>query len=303
MKKIITLFLLLSTIMGLNAQMMTKKEAIEIILKNMVGLEYYSPVVGETGYKKIDNAEINSKDMFLFKDKAGKELFWFNIEDTTISYESDALSIWYGYYNYKVKSNKNTGSKISDAFDRLKKMDHSGAEMIPLKDYDEVKPFTDGLAAVGLNEKYGFINQQGKEIIPLKYDHTYSFHDRLAAVTLNGKHGFIDQKGNVIIPLQYDNAYSFFDGLAPVSLNKKFGFIDQKGNIIIPLKYDHAYFFTNGLAAVNLNGKHGYINQKGDVIIPLKYDDASPFSSTGIAGVEVNGKQLYIDKTGKEVTK
>lgn len=300
MKKIITPLLLLFTILEVNAQMITKKEATEIILKDMVGLEYNSPVVGDMGYKKIADSEIDSKDMFSFKDKAGKDLFWFNIENTTIEYKSDELSIWYGYHNYKIKSNKNIGNKIADAFNRLKKMDKTGAETIPLKDYDEVKSFYDGLAAVSLNEKWGFINQQGKEIIPLKYDHTFSFSNGSASVELNGKHGFIDQKGNVIIALKYNSAYPFTDGLASVSLNGKFGFIDQQGKEIIPLKYDHAYFFSDGLAAVKLNEKHGFIDKKGNVVIPLKYDDASPFSE-GLAGVELNGGRIYIDKTGKVV--
>jgi len=123
MKKIIIHLLLLFAFTELNAQVITKKETKEIILKNMVGLEYYSPVVGDMGYKKIANSEIDNKDMFSFKDKAGKDLFWFNIENTTMKYEDGILIIWYGYYNYKVKSNQKLGTKIADAFNNLKKMD------------------------------------------------------------------------------------------------------------------------------------------------------------------------------------
>lgn len=99
-----------------------KKEAIEIILKDMVGLEYDSPLVGDMGYKRIADAVIDSKDMFSFKDKAGKDLFWFNIKDTTIEYKSDALSIWYGYYHRKVKGDKSKANKIVAAFNQLKNM-------------------------------------------------------------------------------------------------------------------------------------------------------------------------------------
>ena len=38
------------------------------------------------------------------------------------------------------------------------------------KEYDNVDNFSEGLAFVLLNYKYGFIDKTGKEVIPLKYD-------------------------------------------------------------------------------------------------------------------------------------
>ena len=61
--------------------------------------------------------------------------------------------------------------------------------------YDYVGKFSsNGLAYVKLNGKYGFIDQTGKIIIPLKYDYVGDFFDRLAYVELNGKYGFINKK-------------------------------------------------------------------------------------------------------------
>ena len=44
-----------------------------------------------------------------------------------------------------------------------------------------------------------------KKTIPVKYDYTGDFREGLAAVKLNGKYGFINKSGNVVIPLKYDN--------------------------------------------------------------------------------------------------
>lgn len=56
--------------------------------------------------------------------------------------------------------------------------------------------FSEGLAAVGINNKVGFINTSGQEVIPLKYDNVSFFKEGLCAVTTNDKLGYINKKGN-----------------------------------------------------------------------------------------------------------
>ena len=67
--------------------------------------------------------------------------------------------------------------------------------------YNYIGEFNDGLAMVFIGKlemsiaesiyptkgKYGFINQKGEEIIPLKYDDAMSFSDGKAQVELNNK--------------------------------------------------------------------------------------------------------------------
>ena len=187
--------------------------------------------------------------------------------------------------------------------DRRGFIDQSGTEVVPCK-YDFAYSFSEGLAAVELNDKYGFIDQSGTEVIPYKYDLAYSFSEGLARVELNGKWGFIDQNGTEVIPCKYDVAYSFSEGLAAVRIgdldNGKWGFIDQNGTEVIPYKYDWALPFSEGLARVELNGKFGSIDKNGTEVIPCKYDDVNDFSE-GLAAVELNDKEFYIDKTGTEV--
>jgi hypothetical protein len=50
------------------------------------------------------------------------------------------------------------------------------------------------LTCVGLIGKYGFIDNTGKEVIPLKYDKVEDFCEGLAHVQLNGKWGYIEIK-------------------------------------------------------------------------------------------------------------
>ena len=165
----------------------------------------------------------------------------------------------------------------------------------------------------GLNGKWGFVNEQGEEVIPFKYDDVCDFSEGLARVKLYKKWGFIDKEGRKIISYKYDDAGDFSEGLArvyriyednrnleyPIYL-KKWGFIDKNGEKLIPYIYDGAGDFYEGLARVKHNGKWGFINNAGTAVISFIYDEVSDFSK-GLARVRINRKWGFIDKKGKEV--
>ena len=129
--------------------------------------------------------------------------------------------------------------------------------------YDNVMNFDEGLAAVKLNSKWGFIDKTGQEVIPRKYDFARDFSEGLAIVTLKGKEGFVDKTGREVVPCKYDDAESFHEGLAAVKLTNKWGFIDRTGREVIPRKYDETHDFSEGLAAVKQNSKWGFIDNTG----------------------------------------
>ena len=163
--------------------------------------------------------------------------------------------------------------------------------------YDDIHYPSDGLSLVELNDKFGFIDTTGREVIPLIYDNAYSFSGGLADVQLNGKYGFIDTTGRVIIPFKYASADDFFEGLARVQLNGKCGFIDKAGREVIPCEYDWAWNFSNGLAPVQLNDRWGFIDKTGREVIPCEYDYVFNFSGR-LARAQLNNKWGYIDKQG-----
>ena len=69
------------------------------------------------------------------------------------------------------------------------------------KKYNEQKEFYGGLAAVRWKNYWGYINEKGKLVIPLKYHNAESFYNgKTAKVELNGKVGVINKKGKVLVP-------------------------------------------------------------------------------------------------------
>ena len=182
------------------------------------------------------------------------------------------------------------------------------AIIIPAK-YHSAKSFKNGLALVAIldkdaNWKHGFINEKGKEVIPLKYSSSHEyFSEDLVAVELNEKWGFINREAKVMIPFSYDFIYytGFTEGLAPVMLNKKWGYIDKNGKQVVPFIYEQCKDFSEGLAAVKQNGRWGFIDINGKLVIPLNYSEVSNFSG-GMGGVEFNNKWAVTNKSGKLLT-
>jgi hypothetical protein len=129
--------------------------------------------------------------------------------------------------------------------------------------YDTVNEYSENRAAVQLKDKWGFIDENGKKVVPLKYDEVNPFQDGLARVQSDGQWGFIDKNGKEVVPLKYDKVNPFQEGLARVQSDGKWGFIDASGEEVIPCKYNIAEDFIDGLANVVLNGMDMLVNKKG----------------------------------------
>ena len=178
-------------------------------------------------------------------------------------------------------------------------IDKLGNEVVPIE-YDEVFAFSEGVASVKLNGYWGAIDKSGNEIVPIEYDEVWAFREGLASVKLNGSWGVIDKYGNEVVEIKYDHPVVFKEGLASVSINEKYGIIDKLENEVVPLEYDSTYNFSEGLASVGLNNKWGVVDKLGNEVLPLKYDSPVNFSE-GLAITRLKGKKVFIDKSGNVV--
>ena len=112
-------------------------------------------------------------------------------------------------------------------------------------EYNEVHDFSQGLAAVCKDGKWGFINRKGEIVIAPVYgwqteqDGTeQAFHNGRAKIEVNGKSGYIDKNGTMVIPPQFSLAYPCSEGLAAVtkaeSMDTDWGYVDSTGKWVIP---------------------------------------------------------------------
>ena len=156
----------------------------------------------------------------------------------------------------------------------------------------------DGLAS-------GFINMDGTPLTDTHYEQTLGFSEGLAAVRENGRYGYIDLTGSVVIAPAYDSAGSFSQGVAAVEApDGKWGYIDTEGEWYIKPAYEYAYGFTPaGYAKVTLKeGKHGVIDRKGKVLFKTKKENLS-VSDDGVVtvndGYEEETAEFYDLSSGK----
>lgn len=176
--------------------------------------------------------------------------------------------------------------------------------------FQEAKPFSDGLAAARKGNKWGFIDKSGEFVIKPRFDTSVDdFKGGLAYVswTENGDgvltgspehNALIDKTGKVVVERArntFSNGLTVFYGD-----DRKCGFVDASGKVIVKPEFEDADDFSDNLAPVKINGKFGYINPEGKFVIPPKFTSAGRFSS-GLAAAVAGGKCGYIDKKGKFV--
>lgn len=130
------------------------------------------------------------------------------------------------------------------------------------------------VAIINKNSHYTtrfFINKQDEIIIPASnsYDFIGRFSEGMAAIKRDNKYGFIDKNGDVVIDCIFDKYSQFSEGLACIQLNGESGFIDKSGKIVInfnlPVHGAHIFGmkFNNGIVPIWLNDRLGYINRSG----------------------------------------
>jgi len=72
--------------------------------------------------------------------------------------------------------------------------------------------FKEGLAAVLKDDKWGYINKEGKIVISLKYDETTGeFFEGKTGVKLGEKWGEINKRGKITIPIKESSDPDYFD--------------------------------------------------------------------------------------------
>ncbi|MBI1791033.1 MAG: WG repeat-containing protein [Acidobacteria bacterium] len=140
----------------------------------------------------------------------------------------------------------------------------------------------------------GFIDRTGA--LRFEFDATQDFSEGLAAVRSQDKWGYIDPAGRLVIEPRFNEATAFSEGLAAVKSNSTWGYIDPTGAVVIPFDFASAGDFSDGVAKVD----GGYVDRSGKRVL-AGWKDASSFVQ-GLAHVALGKDNYgYIDKSGKVV--
>jgi hypothetical protein len=167
--------------------------------------------------------------------------------------------------------------------------------------------FREGLALVykrgeigwgGLDGKYGYINQRGEEIVPLRYENLGLFHDGFAIAQLNGNKGYINQKGEFLFtPSDKFELYNFNEGLALVGekipgKNSVAYVINKNGDKVFSFPMyiylgDLQKFSDGKIIYPTINDSDGYkyfvYDSLGNILFKLNFPFVLGFSDDGYA--------------------
>ena len=122
------------------------------------------------------------------------------------------------------------------------------------------------------------IHRSGREVG--HFDSHMKLENDRCPVSKNGKWGFIDSQGKEIVPCVWDHANLSTEHALPVAIwdkrmgSYRWGFLDYRGKELTPCCWDEVTPFREGMAAVRQGSLWGYIDRKGKWITPCIFTKA-----------------------------
>lgn len=178
------------------------------------------------------------------------------------------------------------GLAIVHVKDRSGVINRSGQFVIPLR-YESITQFSDGRAGVIDDKGFWMIDEKGTILTQKPYGYIGTYQDGraiVASTTPQGKYlyGYLDGQGKEVIPLQFESANDFSDGQAVVQLKEnEYALIDREGNKQGTFQYASLQSPSDGLMAFRpINSeRYGYVDTTGKVVLPPNYSMALPFEN------------------------
>ena len=209
-----------------------------------------------------------------------------------------------------------------------------GKSLVDLSRYQKVDAdkISSGLLPVMRNGHVGYLNMQGREVIPVMYDALSGgqgwarpVSEGRIVVKQGGHYGVIDTANKTIVPFSasISDIDNYRGGMARVRKNKAISWLDKSGNTKSdpnssantqsPSKKQPANNVNNAnaleqrpapasrfttLQPRQQDGKWGFIDDNNVTMITYSFDEARAFSE-GLAGVRINGEWGFINLGGE----
>ncbi len=129
-------------------------------------------------------------------------------------------------------------------------------------------------AYVCATKKWGMLTREGNDLVAVRYDSLGNFSDSMLLVKSGNLYGYVNADGKEVIPCTYSRADDFSEGLAAVRNEKgKTLFIDRTGEVVIkPHDFDYVWKFEDGTCRVSHKNKLWEIDRKGKRVKDSKRD-------------------------------
>jgi len=253
-----------------------------------------------------DGKSIYEDGKWLLLDKKGKEIVITGYHN--IKQSGNGLII----YSKKFSAGSNQTTSLIYGL-----LDHSGKEICQ-KPYKAINYYYKASASIviDINNRYGFLDNKGNEIIPCIYDEITEYegvfkaklNDQIVFLDHGLKELFRSNKKNPRIKAWEKNKVIFSNGFAKCWPHEKeniekCGIIDNNGKFVLQPIYDNIDDLINGYSWINLNNKYGLVDSLGNIILPTNYefDYVYPVLNSGLAIVNKNSEWYFINSKAEKI--
>ena len=161
-----------------------------------------------------------------------------------------------------------------------------------------------------LNEKNQEIFTQYEKIEPMQNQDKSGniwYEKNVLKVQKNGKYGLINFEGKEVIPVEYDEITVIpqIENSFKVKKEDKYGIVDSDGKTVIQPQYADIDVLgkdnKSGFIVKTDSGKYGIVDYSNTLILEAKYDSVEKVYGNDMYVVTVNGKQKLVNKEGNDV--
>jgi len=166
-----------------------------------------------------------------------------------------------------------------------------------------ISTYKEGLLQAGKDNKFGFVDHDGKIIVPFIYDEVKDFNEQIAAVKANKRWGFINKNGICIIPFLYDDVKDFNEGLSCVyNDGLGWGLIDTTGAMVINQRSSYNWLtpYPEGIVQIDEGDNDRYlVNTRSEFLVRA---DCGSFIDKNIWIVDrfLDDPEYYVNTNGLE---
>ncbi|MFN8416529.1 MAG: WG repeat-containing protein [Cytophagaceae bacterium] len=166
-------------------------------------------------------------------------------------------------------------------------------KLITKNNYTQIRSLKNDRMAVQNNSgRWGFITEDGEEVISCQFDSVGNFKLGYATVIQQGSTILINKNGEVVLSGQ--DYYLYQLGLLRLDAFQKKYYVFQPN---IPTEVSKG---NKGQIKMKQKGLYGVVSSNGDILLSAKYDDVNIGLDEGVYGVKRLGKWKVAHSSGKE---
>ncbi len=182
---------------------------------------------------------------------------------------------------YKTKAINSKNEEIFTGYDKVEAIDNI--------DKDNNLWYEKDVLKVNKNGKYGLIDLNGKEILPIEYDEITVLDGMENSIIIKkgDKIGLVNDNGSAIIDTNYKEIKalgdSYKEGYITVDEKGKYGVVSTTKKQILENKYDEIFpVYLKDYYLVKENGTKELVNSNGEVVLDKGFDDIKSATTNGV---------------------